>query len=84
MASRLAARSGNLESLEGLLVYLDLLLARGQPREALALVTGPVGGGVLRLAEERALLHADLAAACGEVGRECLRAVQLLHMVPVR
>jgi len=68
MASRLLARTGKLESLEGLLVCLDLLLARGQGREALALVAGPVGGGVLPLAEERALLHADLAAACGQVG----------------
>jgi hypothetical protein len=33
MANRLAARTGKFESLEGLLVYLDLLLAKGQAKQ---------------------------------------------------
>lgn len=66
MAARQANKAGKVESFEALLVYIDLLLARQQPQQALAIMTGPVGQGVAAASVERGALQADLHALCGD------------------
>ena len=65
MVSRQVAKDGRLDGFEGLLVYLDLLVAQGRWSEAAEAVTGPLGDAAA-MAAERAHLRAVLSMACGD------------------
>lgn len=65
MVSRQVAKDGKLDGFEGLLVYLDLLVAQGRWTEAAGAVTGPLGDAAA-MAAERAHLRAALSMACGD------------------